>query len=131
MNTFVQLRKILIIGMVVGAVINQTCAPLAYADGDESGGIVGALQNLTRQFITTAIAIAALLLAIGIVTNFIGGQFLVTVGQPYGLSGTWVKIAGVVICFVGAALTITIANTIIDAVNAHISTGDIHIPTGG
>lgn len=120
-NKIFWLRVVLTVLMLV----SQVCT--AYAD-DDSGGIIPALKELTKKFITIAIAIAALLLAVGIVTGFVAGQFMVTVGQPYGLSAAWVRIAGVTICFVGAALTVTIANTIIDAISNHVDTGPIHVP---
>ena len=115
--------------LTVLVLVGQICT--VYADEGGSGGVIDALAELTKKFVSGAIAVAALLLAIGIVTNFVAGQFMVTAGQPYGLSATWLKIAGMIICFIGAALTITIANTIIDAISGHISTEPIHIPAGG
>jgi len=66
------------------------------------------------------IGIAAILMAVGIATGFVGGQFMVTVGQPYGLSAAWVKVIAVVILGIGAMLTIVLVNTIIDIIGSLI-----------
>lgn len=90
--------------------------------GGESGGkrggpIVAALDHLGVLVIDIMIGISVILMAVGIATGFVGGQFLVTVGQPYGLSGAWMKVISVVLLGLGGMLTIVITNTIIDAVS--------------
>jgi hypothetical protein len=82
--------------------------------GGRGGEIVDALRQIAQVVIDILIGIAAILMAVGIATGFVGGQFMVTVGQPYGLSAAWVKVIAVVILGIGAMLTIVIVNTIID-----------------
>ena len=95
---------------------------------DNPGGMSEAIASLAKMLIDGIIALAAILLAIGIATNFITGMVETMVGRPGGLSTTWMRIAGVVLCFVGAIFTITIANTIIDTLKAYKSTGGISLP---
>ncbi len=106
-------------------VLAWALVPPAYAQGGDppsgggtgrGGAIVEAIRKIATVVIDIGIGVAVILMAVGIVTGFVGGQFLVTVGQPYGLSSAWVKVISVVILGLGALLTITIVNTIIDAV---------------
>jgi CBS domain containing-hemolysin-like protein len=95
--------------------------PAHAQDPDPGGGRGGAVVQAIRQIATLVIDImigtSVVLMAVGIATGFVGGQFLVTVGQPYGLSSAWVKVISVVILGLGALLTITIVNTIINALS--------------
>ena len=88
--------------------------------GGRGGEIVDALRQITQVVIDILIGIAAILMAVGIATGFVGGQFMVTVGQPYGLSAAWVKVIAVVILGIGAMLTIVLVNTIIDIIGSLI-----------
>jgi hypothetical protein len=88
--------------------------------GGRGGQIVGALRQIGVVVIDIMIGISAILMAVGIATGFVGGQFMVTVGQPYGLSAAWVKIISVVILGIGAMLTIVIVNTLIDIMSGLI-----------
>lgn len=81
--------------------------------GGRGGDIVNALRQIAQTVIDILIGISVILMAVGIATGFVGGQFMVTVGQPYGLSSAWVKVVSVVLLGVGAMLTITIVNTLI------------------
>ncbi len=92
------------------------------------GGMGDAISNLAKMLIDGIIALAAILLAVGIATNFITGMVEVAAGRPGGLSSTWMRIAGIVLCFVGAIFTITIANTIIDTLKTYKSTSGISLP---
>lgn len=110
--------------LLIGVVLVGTISPgSAYArdslpdskDADQDGDeIVEALKKIGQVVIDIFIGIAAILMAVGIATGFVGGQFMVTVGQPYGLSQAWVKVIAVVLLGIGAMLTIVIANTIIN-----------------
>jgi len=91
-------------------------------------GMSDAIANLAKMLIDGIIALAAILLSIGIATNFITGMAETMAGRPGGLSSTWMRIAGIVLCFVGAIFTITIANTIIDTLKAYKSTSGITLP---
>lgn len=97
------------------------------ADGNQAPSIVDALKTLAKGFITFLIAIAALILAIGIATGFLTGMIESVAGRPGGLSSTWMRLGGIVVCFIGAVLTIIIANSIIDSMTG-FSGGDITLP---
>ncbi len=86
-------------------------------NGGRGGEIVEAIRQIATVVIDIMIGISVVLMAVGIITGFVGGQFLVTVGQPYGLSSAWVKVISVVMLGIGALLTITIVNTIINAIS--------------
>lgn len=118
------LMGLLVIAMLASPALASAHNPL---QNPPQGGIVDALKMLTKGFVTFLIAVAALLLAIGIVTGFLSGMIESAVGRPGGLSTTWMRLAGVVVCFIGAALTIIVANSVIDAMTG-LSGGDINLP---
>lgn len=111
-----------VLGALLLVAANQA---VAYA-ADSS--MSDAIANLAKLLIDGIIALAAILLAVGIATNFVTGMVEVMVGRPNGLSSTWMRLAGVVVCFLGAIFTITIANTIIDTLKSYKSTGGISLP---
>ncbi len=115
-----------LLGLLIVATL---LSPLgAAADGNQGApSIVDALKTLAKGFITFLIAIAALILAIGIATGFLTGMIESVAGRPGGLSSTWMRIGGIVVCFIGAVLTIIIANSIIDSMTG-FSGGDITLP---
>jgi hypothetical protein len=123
-NPRVREKIVAVIGAFLLVVANQS---VAFAQGP-SGGMGDAIANLAKMLIDGIIALSAILLAIGIATNFVTGMVETMVGRPGGLSTTWMRIAGVVLCFVGAIFTITIANTIIDTLKSYKSTGGISLP---
>jgi len=116
-----------VIGFLGALLLILTNQGIAFA-ADNPGGMSDAIASLAKMLIDGIIALAAILLAIGIATNFITGMVETMVGRPGGLSTTWMRIAGVVLCFVGAIFTITIANTIIDTLKSYKSTGGISLP---
>jgi hypothetical protein len=117
----------IVLGVVTSAVpaLAQEPSPGAQPPPPEGGGgrggeIVDALRQIAQVVIDILIGIAAILMAVGIATGFVGGQFMVTVGQPYGLSAAWVKVIAVVILGIGAMLTIVLVDTIIDIIGSLI-----------
>ncbi len=114
-----------VMGLLAALVLIGVNQGIAFA---ADGGMGDAIANLAKLLIDGIIALAAILLAVGIATNFVTGMVEVMVGRPGGLSTTWMRIAGVVICFLGAIFTITIANTIIDTLKTYKSTGGISLP---
>lgn len=122
MNLF--LLGLLVVAMFASPALASANNPL---QGPAQGGVIDALKTLTKGFITFLIAVAALLLAIGIATGFLSGMIESAVGRPGGLATTWMRLAGVVVCFIGAVLTIIVANSIIDAMTG-FSGGDINLP---
>lgn len=101
---------------------------IAWAGDPQPGGMSDAIANLAKMLIDGIISLAAILLAVGIATNFVTGMAETMAGRPGGLSTTWMRIAGIVLCFVGAIFTMTIANTIIDTLKAYKSTSGITLP---
>jgi hypothetical protein len=92
-------------------------------DGGGSGGkIVEALRQVAQWFVGVMIGIASILMAVGILTGFVGGQFMVTVGNPLGLSTAWMRVISVVLLGILAILGVVISNEILDIV-AGLATG--------
>jgi hypothetical protein len=114
------------IGFLGAGLLILTNQGVAFADAPS--GMSEAIASLAKMLIDGIIALSAILLAIGIATNFITGMVETMVGRPGGLSSTWMRVAGIVLCFVGAIFTITIANTIIDTLKSYKSTGGISLP---
>ena len=115
-----------IIGMMGAMLLILTNQSIAFA---QSGpGMSDAIASLAKMLIDGLIALSAILLAVGIATNFVTGMVEVMVGRPGGLSTTRMRIAGIVMCFLGAIFTITIANTIIDTLKTYKSTSGIDLP---
>lgn len=82
------------------------------AQGPGPNNIVNGLENLAQGMVNLLIAVSALFMAIGIATGFVGGMVDSTLGRPGSLSNAWARVAGVIVCFVGAVLTLAIANFI-------------------
>lgn len=117
-----------VIGFLGALVLIFAQQGIALAGDPQPGGMSDAIANLAKMLIDGIIALAAILLAIGIATNFVTGMAETMAGRPGGLSSTWMRIAGIVLCFVGAIFTVTIANTIIDTLKAYKSTSGITLP---
>ena len=122
----VRAKLIGILGALVLMALSQASAS-AFA-GDAPPAMSDAIASLAKMLIDGIIALAAILLAVGIATNFVTGMVEVMVGRPGGLSTTWMRITGIVVCFLGAIFTITIANTIIDTLKTYKSTSGITLP---
>ena len=122
-SSTVRARVIGLLGALLLILANQS---IAFAEG--TTGMTDAFANLAKMLIDGIIAGAAILLSIGIATNFATGMIETMAGRPGGLSSTWMRIAGIVFCFLGAIFSITIANTIIDTLKAYKSTGGISLP---
>jgi len=114
-------RVLLVAALVAQALVLAT--PVLADDGPDGGEpgpggrggeIVNALRRIAQVVVDIFIGIAVILMAVGIVTGFVGGQFMVTVGSPFGLSKAWTQVIAVVILGIGGLLTIVIVNTIID-----------------
>lgn len=94
-------------------------AASAHAQTPGPDQVIDALEKLARGMVTLLIAISAMLMAIGIGTGYIGGMVDSMVGRPGSLSNTWLRVAGVILCFVGAVCTIMIANFVFTYFPAH------------
>jgi hypothetical protein len=117
-----------VIGILGALLLILAQQGVAFASDPQPGGMSDAIANLAKMLIDGIIALAAILLAIGIATNFVTGMAETMAGRPGGLSSTWMRIAGIILCFVGAIFTMTIANTIIDTLKAYKSTSGITLP---
>lgn len=118
--------SVFLLGLLIVATL---LSPLSVvAEGNQGAPtIVDALKTLAKGFISFLIAISALILAIGIATGFLTGMVESAAGRPGGLSSTWMRLGGIVVCFIGAVLTIIIANSIIDSMTGFTG-GDITLP---
>jgi hypothetical protein len=131
------LVRVVQVGLVLAVVLSLLveAAPALAADptdpppGGSSGKIIQALTAIAKWFIGLLIGIASILMAVGIVTGFVGGQFMVTVGNPLGLSAAWMRVISVVLLGVLAILGVLISNEIIDMINAMGTSSDIHVIT--
>ena len=127
-KTSLWVRGILLACQVLLVLLTLSIA--AYAD-EEGGGIVDAIAALGKKVVDIIIGIAAVVAAVVVAYRAAWGEFEIGTGNPYGLSRTWTAIAGVLICFVVAALAILIVNNFVDMISGYIPTEGIHIPTGG
>lgn len=98
-----------------------------FAQSPDPNRVVQGLENLALGMVNLFIAISALLMAIGIATGFVGGMIDSILERPGSLSTTWARVAGVIVCFVGAVLTIAIANFIF---NQFPSSQPVTVPGG-
>ena len=105
-------QRLFILGISL-AVSYLTSADPAFAQGGQ-GDMKGGIVALVKGVIDLIIFIGGLVLSIGIAGNWVAGQISVAVGSPGGLSHTWLRLAGIIIAFVGLLATIPVTNIIID-----------------
>jgi hypothetical protein len=116
--------------VLVSGILFAWCSPVAAADDPPpSGGgpnqLVAVVKKIAAIAINTIIGIIVALSGVGIATGFLGGQFLVTVGQPLGLSQAWMRVIAIIILTLGGVMSMVIVNTVIDAVTGLIPDGTI------
>ena len=97
----------------------------------DTGPLIDALRTLAKVIVNTLIAVAAILMVVGVATGFVAGQLLTTLGAPYGASTAMLRVVSVILLAVGAFLTTVIANTVIDAVAGMVPPTEIRVPTPG
>ena len=97
----------------------------------DTGPLIDALRTLAKVIVNTLIAVAAILMVVGVATGFVAGQLLTTLGAPYGASTAMLRVVSVILLAVGAFLTTVIANAVIDAVAGMVPPTDIRVPTPG
>ena len=98
---------------------------------DDTGPLIDALRTLAKVVVDTLIAVAAILMVVGVATGFVAGQLMTTLGAPYGASTAMMRVVTVVLLAIGAFLTTVIANAVIDAVAGMVPATDIRVPTPG
>jgi len=130
--------RILAVALVVALTLAPANPALAQAPTPGGGGgggnlasVTVSLANMAKIFIDFLIGVAAILLAVGFATGFVQGQVSTMFGMPHALASTWMRIAGVLICFIGALLAIPAANAIIDSMSNFSGSEGIHMPGGG
>ena len=64
------------------------------------------------------IAVAAIVMVVGVATGFVAGQLMTTLGAPYGASTAMMRVVTVVLLAICAFLTTVIANAVIDGTDA-------------
>ena len=107
-------------GLVVVAATLSTSmlqSAVAQAAGGSRAGLVEAFRQVGTLIVDLLIVAAAILVTLGILGGSLAGQFAVLLGRPGGVSDAMARIAGAVICGIGAALTIPIAHAIVNAVS--------------
>ena len=109
----VMARRLLVVAF---AALFLVVSPVSVFAQGAGNGLGSAFSNLAKTLINGIIIVASLLLAVGIATNFLTGMIETMAGRPGGLSTTWMRIAGIVLCFIGALFSILISNAIIDGV---------------
>ncbi len=121
------LASLWMIAILFGMLFAMLVSSPALAQSPDPNQVVDALENLALGMVNLLIAISALLMAIGIATGFVGGMIDSMLGRPGNLSNAWARVAGVIVCFVGAIFTIMIANFIF---SQFPSSAPIDVPGG-
>ncbi len=98
-----------------------------------SSGIAKGLGDLAKLGVDALIVVGGIALVLGGAFNSVGGMVATAVGSPNALSHTWMRIIGMVVCFVILVFTIPLANAFIDVLMASRPSEPIHIDklTGG
>jgi len=107
-------------GLVVVAATLSTSmlqSAVAAAMGGSRAGLVEAFRQVGTLIVDLLIVAAALLVTLGILGGSVAGQFAIMLGRAGGVSDAMSRIAGAVICGIGAALTIPIAHAVVNAVS--------------
>ena len=105
-------QRIIVLGISLGVSYLATAQP-AFAQGGQ-GDMKGGIVALVKGVIYDMALGGATLASIGIAGNWVAGQISVAVGSPGGLSHTWLRLAGIIIAFIGLLATIPVTNVIID-----------------
>ncbi len=111
-------QRIVIIG--VALIVAYLSSPTSAFAQSPGGDIKSGLVNMVKGLIDLMILVGSLILAVGMAGNWISGQIAVSVGSPGGLSHMWIRLAGVIIAFIGLVATIPVTNIIIDQVSKAI-----------
>lgn len=106
-------------------------ATSAHAAGADTAPLIEALRTLAKGVVDTLIAVAAILMVVGVAGGFVADQLLTTLGAPYGASTAMLRVVTVILLAVGAFLTTVIANTVIDAVASMVPATEIRLPAPG
>jgi hypothetical protein len=130
--------RILILGLVIGlsfmlpagSALAQGPTPPPGGGGSSGGlsGITTSMANIAKLLIDFLIGIGAILMAVGFATGFIQGQVSAALGMPHAMASMWMRVGGMIVCFVGLLFAVPIANAFIDGMSGFRSTDPIHLP---
>ena len=94
---------------------------------NSSSSIAKGLGDLAKLGVDALIVVGGIALVLGGAFNSVGGMVATAVGSPNALSHTWMRIIGMVVCFVILVFTIPLANAFIDVLMASRPSEAIHI----
>ena len=95
--------------------VSSDVAALVGGELNDAAAVRGAVLNVGQYFLDILIGSAALLLALGVVTGFVGAQLATTAGEPVVLSRILGKLMVLTALAVGAFLTIRLSHIVIGA----------------
>ena len=137
MSQRMHIRCLRFANVLLALALALTMTSTAFADSDviaapnDATPLINALRTLAKVVVDTLIAVAAILMVVGVATGFVAGQLMTTLGAPYGASTAMTRVVTVVLLAIGAFLTTIIANTVIDAVAGMVPATEIRVPTPG
>ena len=122
------LQQVALLMVVMWLVSEST--DIAFAQGPNpppagGGSMRAGLVQLVTMAIDGLVFAGGLILALGVAGNFVSGQIATAIGNPSGLSHTYMRMIGIIVSFLGLMLTIPIVNTIISVVMANIQMGTL------
>jgi len=109
---------LLIVCVALVALARGVSDDVAALVGDEltdRASVRGAVLNVGQYALDILIGSAALLMAVGVVTGFVGAQLATMAGEPLMLSRVLGKLTVIVALAAGAFLTITLTHIVVDA----------------
>ena len=95
--------------------VSNDMAALVGGELNDAAAVRGAMLNVGQYFLDIMIGSAALLLALGVVTGFVGAQLATIAGEPLMLSRILGKLTVLTALAVGAFLTIRLSHIVIGA----------------
>lgn len=112
--------------LVVAAAVlatNSLQSAVAPATSGSSDGLASAFTLIGTLVADILIAAAGLMITLGILGGSVAGQFSVMLSRAAGVSDAMGRIIGAILFGVGAALTVPVANAILDAIGRAIAGG--------
>ena len=110
--------------LVVAAAVlatNSLQSAVAPATSGSSDGLASAFTQIGTLVADILIAAASLMITLGILGGSVAGQASVTLGRAAGVSDAMGRILGAIVFGIGAALTVPVAHSILDAVGRAIA----------
>lgn len=109
---------LLIVCVALVALARGVSDDVAALVGDEltdQASVRGAVLNVGQYALDVLVGSAALLMAVGVVTGFVGTQLATMAGEPLMLSRVLGKLTVIAALAAGAFLTITLTHIVVDA----------------